>query len=93
MDWGEKMMSKEHAKEILENLVNNEDVQSMLLRTDIDAIKCAISALSEVNKGEWRWVGENSFGSRYMCNRCNYEQIGRSDTCPNCRADMRGEAE
>lgn len=40
-------LANEQAKERLENLVNNEDVQSMLLRTDIEAVKYAISVLSE----------------------------------------------
>ena len=43
-------MNRKYARERLESLVNNEDVQSMLLRSDIEAMKCAISALSE-NRG------------------------------------------
>lgn len=95
VDWGEKMISKEHAKEILENLINNEDVQSMLLRTDIDAIKCAISVLSEEDDTmEWisARVGKLFPSNDYKCSKCgnflnfNGVNCGRGDAnfCPNC---------
>lgn len=75
------MISREHAKEVLENLVNNEVLKSVLLRIDIEAMKCAISALSE-NKGEYKhgyWICHkevfNAFGvavSGVKCSECGY---------------------
>lgn len=99
------MISREHAKEVLENLVNNEVLKSVLLRTDIEAMKCAISALSE-NKGEWTRHtrvepvysidGVKTWGDKCQCNKCTFttiavEGFGYYNFCPNCGADMRGE--
>ena len=90
-------LANEQAKERLENLVNNEDVQSMLLRTDIEAIKYAISVLSE-NKGEW--IYDKSI-ENWRCSKCGQTPpptgyVGKADFmathfkfCPNCGADMR----
>ena len=66
-----------------------------------DAVKVAISALSE-NKGEWLLYGYVSTKQiencteRYCCSKC-HNIISRDfryfKFCPNCGADMRGEAE
>lgn len=96
------MISREHAKEVLENLVNNEVLKSVLLRTDIEAMKCAISALSE-NRGEWivqpsnKEQGERDF-IWWKCSKCGQEIFSETERdrreyhkfCSRCGADMRG---
>ena len=40
-------------------------------------------------KGEWKDRGKYALG--YMCSHCQKASINKSDFCPNCGADMRGE--
>ena len=95
------MISREHAKEVLEDLVNNEVLKSVLLRTDIEAMKCAISALSE-NKGEDRtkghWIESGYVGNDnylFECSECHHtdtqSKAVKVNYCWHCGADMRGE--
>ncbi len=55
----------------------------------------------EVVRGEWKPVmctgnpniqdRDEWYGPLYVCDKCNWTMIGKSNFCPNCGADMRGE--
>ena len=53
-----------------------------------ESMTCCKDKLKE-KISSWRWIGENSFGSRYVCYYCNYETNDNSmKYCPNCYSRM-----
>ena len=55
-----------------------------------EAIETAIQALQEPERKKGRWTTD------LRCSACDYPveyHGGRTDFCPNCGADMRGEEE
>lgn len=48
-------------------------------------------------RGEWKRVSADKYVQHayhfYRCSKCGYDHIGKTNFCPNCGADMRGEEE
>lgn len=46
-------------------------------------------------RGEWKRVSADKYVQHahhfYRCDKCGYDHIGKTNFCPNCGADMRGE--
>jgi len=51
-------------------------------------------------QGEWERVSADKYVqhayhyyrcSKYRCSKCGYDHIGKTNYCPNCGADMRGD--
>lgn len=76
------------------------------LNEDIEAYELAIEALQERPKGRWvgwhtdKVVGVDDIGDYiyrhchyYSCRLCGRRTAVKSNFCPNCGADMRGEEE
>lgn len=64
-----------------------------------EALDMAIDALSAEagQRGEWKRVSADKYVQHayhfYRCDKCGYDHIGKTNFCPNCGADMRGEKE
>jgi len=48
-------------------------------------------------RGEWERVSADKYVQHayyfYRCSKCGYDHIGKTNFCPNCGADMRGEGD
>lgn len=87
-------MTQEEAKYILEHTVLSWSVSGSDAR---EAIRMAIKELKR-KKGKWIRITDEPFADRFECSECgkfppieNCEFL-LSNYCPNCGADMRGEA-
>ena len=62
-----------------------------------EAYNMAIEALEERPKGKWIYQESENIEKIYLCSNCkNYEAWGETEKtpyCPNCGADMRGDAD
>lgn len=83
-------MSKEKAAELLDNLVGMvEDTNG----NDYDlALKMGIDALNTVPaaRGRWEYVNYGGFGN-WHCSACRAINQKRTNFCPTCGRDMRGD--
>lgn len=43
-------------------------------------------------QGKWKEISDNYGHSSYFCSRCGTQEGKAKEICPNCGADMRGEA-
>ena len=81
------LISREKVLDVISNWNDNE--------SDIETLAFMIADIpsAEPRKGKWRVVSRqaDSF-TAYRCSECNELVYGRTDFCPNCGADMRGEA-
>lgn len=64
----------------------------------VEALDMAIEALSERPKGEWieervKSVGDVWEKIWYRCSKCKRHEYRKTNFCPNCGADNRGEKE
>ena len=85
-------MTQEEAKYILEHTVLSWSVSGSDAR---EAIQMAIKELKR-KKGKWVAVfieyTDGTNGARAECPFCKVQQLTWTNFCPNCGADMRGEA-
>lgn len=85
-------------KDILEEATETEDSICYVTSDDADALKAAIQALKQQPKtGKWldkKTTIKGGHGlayGRYGCSVCKKKQPSKTDFCPCCGADMRGD--
>ena len=82
-------MTRQEAIMKLEMLIDLS--QQNELKNMHEALSMAIRSL-EVVKGEWTYKGlDFEVDSLYQCSACKHYHWSKSNYCPNCGADMRGE--
>lgn len=59
-------------------------------------VECLPSVNSQEPKtGHWKRISMDKYSEHakywYRCDRCGKDNLGNTDWCPNCGADMRGE--
>ena len=91
-------MTNEDAAIIFEGYVQMTDEairkysKSLQLKNYREALILAISALrNEKPKGKWLFNGFCFSTTQYKCNQCKCSELEKTDFCPNCGADMRGD--
>lgn len=61
---------------------------------DIDLVKSIPAAdVRPVVRGKWSRIDYEPHGHDYKCSACGWKNDMPTHYCPNCGADMRGEAE
>lgn len=86
------------AEEARENSNNCTEGYANAMQSRVDGIRDAIIEIYDAPtidvdrpQGEWFEMYRNGFGNMiYMCSKCNFHAT-KSNFCPNCGADMRGE--
>lgn len=89
-------MTREEAKPILYNEIleataelaclEPADVDEIrVVKRYIEALEVAIEALQERPKGRWIYIGKHL----YKCSECCFVDVGKTNYCPACGADMR----